>query len=122
MGAVRLAAMRLFHWHRHDAAMRNVALEVLKLNGGVQDVELSPQALFHLAKDSLARRRRNVFDADVAGEGMDLRPNTPDMQIVNVTDARDLCDFARNLVHLHPARHAFEENVKRLADNAEGGP
>lgn len=69
---VLLATMSLFQRHGHDAAMRNVALNVLELDCRMQDVELSPQALVNVAKDPLTRGGWDVLDADVAGESVDL--------------------------------------------------
>ena len=52
--------------------MRNIALDVLKLDCRMQDVELTPQALVDFSKDPLTRGGRDVLDADVAGESVDL--------------------------------------------------
>ena len=55
---------------RDHATVRDFAVDVLELDGGVVDAEVVEQALFYVAQDALADRRRNVGDRDVAGEGV----------------------------------------------------
>ena len=53
---------------------------------------------------------------------MGFRADTPDVEIVNVVDAFDSADRRLNFLQLHATRGTFEQNVQRLADDAESGP
>jgi hypothetical protein len=52
--------------HRNHAPVRNFAHYVLELNRRVVNAEVMVQALFHIAQNALADRRRNVGNRNVA--------------------------------------------------------
>jgi hypothetical protein len=56
MGRRELVAMPVFRsfTHRHHAAVRHLALGVLKLNGSVDNAEFVTQAFFYVAQYALA--------------------------------------------------------------------
>ena len=60
-----------FDSHRHHAAMSDLAILVLELNGGVMDMKLS-EPLLYVAQDGFAGGGRDVGDSDMAGERMHL--------------------------------------------------
>ena len=87
-----MTVMSFFRGHWHDAAVRDLASLVLKLNGGVMNAKLLCQALLHFAQDGFAGRRRNVGDSDVAGQGMHFRSDAPHVEVVYVAHAVYLLD------------------------------
>ena len=60
--------MRVFFLHRNDTSVRNFADGMLELNGGVVDVKVMVQAIFHVAENAFARGRWDVGYGDVARE------------------------------------------------------
>src|SRR5690348_17735724 len=83
----------------NDAAVGDVADHVLELYGGVVNAEVIAQLLFNVAQDALAGGRRNVSDADVAGEGVAVGTDAPHMQVVNIVDALDRKSTRLNFSH-----------------------
>ena len=53
----------------NDASVQLLATCVLKLDGGVADIEMFFQNVIQLEQDAGAGRRRNICDGDVAGQG-----------------------------------------------------
>ena len=80
--------MRMLMRYGHDAAMRQIAVGALKLNGGVVDVMARGQHLAHFIEDGVAGRRRYVGNRDVRRERMGVTANAPDVHIVNIQDSR----------------------------------
>ena len=70
----------------------------LELNGGVGDVKAFAERAVDAFENAAALGRRHLRYGDMAGEGVRLRAETPDVQVVNVEDAFDcghgFADFA----------------------------
>ena len=49
-----MTVMSFFRGHRHNAAVRDLASLVLKLNGGVMNAKLQGQTIFYLPQYRLA--------------------------------------------------------------------
>src|SRR5579863_827476 len=64
------------------------AAEVLKLDGGVADVEAVAQHVVDPPQDGMAGRGRHVLDQHVAAQSARFRTEAPDMEVVNVDHAR----------------------------------
>ena len=64
--AVAVPAGHLFHGH--DASFHLLAAHVLKLNGGVTDVESLLEQAVNLGQNARALRRRNIGDGHVTGQ------------------------------------------------------
>src|SRR5215510_6749343 len=116
------AQMSLLGGDRHHAAMRDVTYNMLELNRRMEDFELAAQPLIYIAEDPLTRGRWDVIDADVAGERVNLRADTPDVQVMHVPYPGNPGNLVCYLVHPEPTRHAFEKDVQGLANDAEGRP
>ena len=95
---------------------------MLELDRRVVNAEIAQESLLHVAQDALADRGRNVLDRNVAGQSMGFRSDAPDVEIVNVVHSRDRADRQFDLLQLHAARRAFEQDVESLADDAESRP
>src|SRR5215475_2991596 len=120
---VRLPAqMSLLGGDRHHAAMRDVTDNMFELNRCMKDFELAAQPLIYIAEDALTCGRWDVIDADVAGERVNLRADTPDVQIMHVSHPGNPGNLVCHLVHPEPARHALEKDVQGLANDAKGRP
>ena len=78
--------------HRNNASMGYFAFGVFELDRGVDHAEIVVQDFFNVAQDAFARGRRNVGNGDVAGEGMTLRSDAPDVQIVHIVHSPDRTD------------------------------
>src|SRR5215831_174436 len=106
----------------HHAAVGDFAFGVFELDGGVVDSKVFVQAIFHIFENAFAGRGGDVGDGDVAGEGAGFRSDAPDVQVVHVVDAFDFANGAFHVFDLETARRTFEQNVQRLAHDAEAGP
>lgn len=58
--------------HRNNAAVRNLALRIFKLNRGVVDAKFIAQRRVDFGQDAAAFRWRNVRDGYVAGHRIGL--------------------------------------------------
>src|SRR6266849_57128 len=74
---------------RHAAAVSGFAAGGFKLNGCVGDVEAVAEGAVEAFENAAALGHRHLRDGDVAGEGVRVRAETPDVQVVNVEDAFD---------------------------------
>src|ERR1700756_2125628 len=110
----------LYHWNH--AAVRRFADHVLELDCGVVDAEAVEQALFYITQNPFAHRRRDVRNRNMAGERVRLAPDTPYVQIMNIIDPFDRANRQLDFLQLHSPGSAFEQNVQRLAANAETRP
>ena len=54
--------------HRNHAPVGHFADHIFELNGGMGNVKILAQAVFHVAQNALADRRRNVGNRNVAGK------------------------------------------------------
>ena len=82
---------------RDDAAVEDFAIGVFELDSGVVDVEVLPGEGVDLEQDAVALGRRNVVDGDVAGEGVGLGSEAPDVKVVDVLDALDSFEAGADL-------------------------
>src|SRR3974390_2671257 len=105
-----------------DAAFELFASLVLKLKGGVADLEMFAKDMIELDQDAGALRWGNVGDGDVACEGVGVRAEAPDMEVVHVDDSFASFHAGANLAERDSAGSAFEKNVERFAYDAEAGP
>src|SRR5690349_13484455 len=117
-----MLAGRLVGGGRNDAAVGDVADHVFELDGGVVNAEVVAQLLFNVAQNALAGGKRNVRDADVAGEGMAVGADAPHVQVVNVVNAFNGSDGGGYLFQFHAEGGAFQQDVETFAGDAEGGP
>src|ERR1700747_2589897 len=92
------------------------AARVLELNGSVVDIEAVVQDAIDVAQNGLALRRRHVLDQHVTAQGMRLRAQAPDVQIVHVTDPRRLPDGAGYFRELQSLGQPFQQNVERILE------
>ncbi len=98
------------------------AAEVFELNGGVVDVEVVFYHGVDFKQDAVALRGRDVSDGDVAGEGVGLGAEAPDVEVVDVEDAFDRLHVLADMAEGEAARCAFEEDVEGFADDIDGTP
>src|SRR6266568_3602672 len=98
------------------------AADVLKLDGRVDDLKVLSQDMAKLDQDAGTFRRWNVGDGHMASEGVRVRAETPDVQIVHIDYAFDVFHAGTNLMQRNAARRAFEQDVQGLADNIQAGP
>ena len=84
---------------------------VLKLNGGVVDIEFVSQHLPDALGDSLALRGWHVEDPHVAGKGVGLRAQTPDVNVVDLTHTRDPENDIRHPDETHPLGRTLEQDI-----------
>ena len=102
-------------FNRNHAAMQLLAAGVFELDGGVGDAEVLLEHVVEIDQDAGALRRRNVGDADVAGQGAGLRAQAPDVQVVDVDDALDGLHAGADLRQRAIARRALQQDMRRLA-------
>src|ERR1700676_3249421 len=122
-GTVVMMVLLLFtfpHWN--DAPMRHFAHHVLKLDRRMNNAEIMRQAFLHVSQDALTDRRRNVCDRNMTRKRVTLRADAPDVKIVDFIYSFDRPDGRLDLFQLHTPWRAFEQNVERLAHDAEAGP
>lgn len=67
-----LVRVRTHDFDRHNAAVRHGALDILKLNGCVMNMEVPEQDSIDLVQNACALRRGNVRDRYMACERMAL--------------------------------------------------
>lgn len=89
--AVMAVSGRAAHlFNGNDAAVELFASFVFKLNCRVLNRKMVTQNVIQLYQNAGTLRRRNVGDADMAGERMAIRSEAPHMQIVDIVDALNL--------------------------------
>lgn len=71
------------------AAVGGLAAGGLELDGGVGDVELVAEGAIDGFEDVAAVGHRHVGDGDVAGKGVGVGAERPDVEVVDVEDAFD---------------------------------
>src|SRR5205085_11963537 len=79
-----------------DAAMRDLADTVFKLNGGMKNVELGGQQVFHAPKNRVTLRRGDVGDLDMAGKRVSFRAEAPYMHVVDAIYTFKRADHGNN--------------------------
>jgi hypothetical protein len=121
-GSVAVIVMMFALVDRNDASVSHLANRVFELNRGVMDVKLVMQAILDLAQNLIALRRRDVRDRDVARQGMGLRADAPDVQIMDIIYAAHGAHGAFDQLELQTSRGAFEQDVQGLAHDAEARP
>ena len=85
--------------HRNDATdPRNRAAGVLKLHRGVVNVEALAEHVIQPVEDVFALRRRHVGDEHMTAQGMRVRSEAPDMQVVNIENTIDLTRRPRHFL------------------------
>jgi uncharacterized phage protein gp47/JayE len=97
-----------------------LANHMLELQGGVVDAEALAQDAVDAIEDAIAFGRRNVGDGDVAGEGVGVGAEAPDVEIVDVFYAVDLLEGGANLVEGEAAGRAFQQDVEGLQHDGDG--
>ena len=95
---------------------------MLELQGGVVDAEAFAQHDIDAVEDEVALRGWDVGNGDVAGEGVGVGAEAPDMQVVDVLDALDGSEGGTNLDEGDAAGRAFEEDVEGLAHDGDRRP
>ena len=107
--------MRFGFLEGNEAAVGDLAIHVLELQGGVVDEEALAQHELDAIEDQVARRGRDVGDDDVAGEGVGVGAEAPDMQVVDIFDTLDSGEGGSNLDEGDAAGRAFEQDVEGFA-------
>ena len=105
----------LADFNGRSAAVGDFALGVLELDRGVINPEPLPERAGDLLEDAPALRGRNVSDGDMAGQGMGLRTETPDMEIMHVFHPFDRLQGMTDLCDRNAARRALKQNIEGLA-------
>ena len=114
-----LMLVSVFFNHRNHAAVRHFADHVLELDGGVVDVEVLAQHLFHIAQNAFTDRRRNIGDGDMAGERSRFRSDAPHVQIVNIIHALNPAHRGFHPLQLDATRRAFQQDVQGFTNDAK---
>src|SRR5579859_6501760 len=104
------------------AAVSDFAAFAFELDGGVVDVEAVFGERIDFEQDAIAFGGWDVIDLYVAGEGVGLRTEAPDVQVVDVDDAFDGLHTGADFVEGEAARGAFQEDVEGFADDVGGAP
>ena len=112
----------LVHLDGRDATVRDFTLDTLELDGGVVNAELLPKRPVDLLQDECALRGRDVGDRDVGGQGVRLRAETPDVQVMDVVDPVDGLQGNAYLRQRTTARRSLQEDVQRLAHDGQRTP
>src|SRR6185312_10363431 len=120
--AVVRVAVDDFRLRRGAAAIDRGAVGDFELDGGVIDAEVVAQLMIDALQQSFAFTEVHLDNLHVAGEGMGLRAEAPDMKVVNIDDAGNLFHGSANVREVEIAGRAFEEDVQGLADDADGTP
>lgn len=116
--AVTVVVMGHFgFFHRHDAAVRDFADDVLELERGVVDAEAVAQNRIDAVEDAIALRRRDVGNGDMAGERVGVGAEAPDVKIVDVHNAFDGGEGGADIDEGKAAGSPFEEDVQRFTDD-----
>src|SRR5690606_237059 len=87
---------------------------LLELDRDVPDPESLVEAFVDLAQDALVLRE--VLDHGVAAHGEVAAGDGPDVEVVDVGDARDLVDRLADLVQIDVRRDGLQEDVHGLPD------
>src|SRR5208337_3079791 len=104
------------------ATMRRLAHHVFQLDRRMVDAKPLAEFFVDLAENGVALRRRHVRNLDVCREGVILRSDAPQMQVVHVADAGNRPHRGLYCFQVDAARGALEQNVQRLADDAYARP
>src|SRR5579864_4024870 len=107
---------------RHDVTGFVRQAGALELNGDMRDVEIFFELGANRLQNFFAFVHVHVRDAHVAGERHQIRPNRPDMNVVDFLHALDAQDGTRHGLELNSSRQAFEQDVAGLLQEALGGP
>ena len=89
--------MHLHFLDRHHAPMRNLAINIFKLNRRVSNVKAIMQCRLDLLQNPVAFRRRNIRNRHVARQRMRLRSQAPDVQIMHIFNAANPAQRLTNL-------------------------
>ena len=104
------------------AVLGDGATEVLELNGGMSDMETLGEHAIQPPQHAIALRRRNIGNPDVATQGVRVRSEAPDVQVVNIEHALDVLHGGGHISQTDAAGKPFQEDVQRLPDNIPGCP
>lgn len=89
--------MRTDLFDRHHAAVSHFAFPMLELDCSVENAEILAQPAVDLFQNARALRWWNIRDGHVARQGVRLRAQAPDMQVVNVLDPFDVFERRADL-------------------------
>src|SRR5579872_214774 len=106
--------------HRDYTAVGDFTDHILKLNRRVVNVKPGREDLLHAAQNGLALRGGNVFNADVAGERVSIRPDAPHVNIMDIVHAGNSADAGYDFFHGHSVGNPLQQDVERLLDNSPG--
>jgi hypothetical protein len=93
-----------------------------ELDCAVGDFEFALEAVVYLRQNFFALFQVHVGDANVAGKGLEIGAESPDVDVVNFLDAFDAQNRAGYFFELHAAGQTFEQDVGALAQDAVAGP
>jgi len=71
------------------AAVSGLAAGGFELDGGVGDLEAVAEGAVDAAEDGAALGHGHLGDGDVAGEGVGVRAEAPDVEVMDVEDTGD---------------------------------
>src|SRR5579863_2740646 len=97
-------------------------VRVFELDGAVMDVEVALEDFTDVASDPLALGGRHVEKTEMAGERRVARAQAPDVHVVHFAHARNTQDGPGHVLQAHAFGEALEQNVRRVGDDADGGP
>ena len=92
----------------------------LHLDGCMIDGEPITQELLYLIEHNIRLREPGGVEDDVAGKGMHIRGDTPDVEIVYLDDALQTLDRLFHLVTVDSVRSPFQQDIHRFFPNPVG--
>ncbi len=107
---------------RVAAALGLGAVGGFELDGRVVDAEAVLKGVIHFLEDRAGLGQGAVADGDVAGQGVGVRGEAPDVEVVDAEDAGDLLDRGADFRDLQAFGRALEEDVEGFPDDAGAGP
>src|SRR5579883_2674587 len=103
-------------------AVGQEAANMFELNGRVMDMEKAAEDAIDVPQNRVAFRGRHILNEDVTAQGVRFRSQAPDVQIVDVDDAGDLANGARDIGELQAFGQALEEDVDGIPEDVPGRP
>src|SRR5437899_559454 len=107
-------------WHEITSAAGQTG--ALKLDGGVGDAKFFSEALANISQELFALLHVHVWDANVAGERVQVGAERPDVDVVDLLDAGDAQDGVGHFLEHHIPGQAFEQDVSGFFQDAVARP
>src|SRR5437870_6116626 len=107
---------------RHEETTAAGQTGALKLDGGVGDAKFFSEALANISQELFALLHVHVWDANVAGERVQVGAERPDVNVVDLLDARDAQDGVGHFLEHHIPGQAFEQDVSGFFQDTVARP